>query len=79
MEEVTTIPTYEIPETTEFTEFTTTSYTEYQQVDDSMLEEILTNTKQSADCLTTVVAFLSVIIIYGVFKFVYNIFKSIFS
>lgn len=43
-----------------------------------LLQTISTNTKQSADCLTTVVAFLSVFLIYTLGKWLYNIFKSFF-
>lgn len=45
---------------------------------DNVLDGIYANTKQSADCLTTLVAFTSVFIIVMIGKWLYNTFSSIF-
>lgn len=73
MEEVTT---YEVTSVTE--QFSTTVEVNQQCVD-SMLEEIQVNTLQSAECLTSITALCGFFLVFLIGKFIYNIFKGIFS
>lgn len=73
MEEVTT---YEVTSVTE--QFSTTVEVNQQCVD-SMLEEIQVNTRQSAECLTSITALCGFFLVFLIGKFIYNIFKGIFS
>ena len=66
-------------ETTLYNEFTSESYQIGEYGVDSMLSEIVVNSQQSAECLTSILALVSVIFIFLIGKFLYNVFHSIFS
>lgn len=76
MEEVTTV-VYET--VSSVSELTTSTMEVDQSCVDSMFEEIVINSRQSAECLTSIVALASVMFICFIGKAIYNIFHHIFS
>lgn len=84
MEEVTAVSEVQ-EEVTDFEtvtnipEFTSEPLESTQYSNDSMLAEVLMYEKQSAECLTSINALFAVVFIFLVGKFVYGIFKGIFS
>lgn len=65
---VTSVPA-DVTETTEITNVSSVS---------NVLDEIAINTKQTADCLTTLVAFACILLFAFIGRWLYNIFKDLF-
>lgn len=66
-------------ETTLYSEFTSVTVSGSEYSVDQMYSEIVVNTRQSAECLTSILALFSVLIIYLVGRFIASIFSKIFS
>ena len=81
MEEVTTIEevTSYVEETSEVTEQPVTTVAVSELCVDSMLSQIEVNTRQSAECLTSLLALFVVVVFFLLARWVGSVFKSILS